>query len=91
MSSSGFKWSFLKLPFRGKKSFHQIAIPNTLGQIPRCLQHSWSGGIFMRTCPSACRPDKSGFTITYGDDSAWGSSIRLILAAQPDHLIGFYL
>ncbi|KAM1945888.1 hypothetical protein ACFX13_000817 [Malus domestica] len=71
MSSSGFKWGFLKLPFREKKSFHQITIiSNIFGQTPRYLQHPWSGVFLMKTCSPVYRHDKSGFTIIYGDDSA---------------------
>ncbi|KAM2454855.1 hypothetical protein PS1_014920 [Malus domestica] len=91
MGSSGFEWSFLKLPFREKMRFHLMtAISNTLGQPPLYLQHPWSGGfLLMVYLPASCG-DKLGFTITYGDSPVGGSSTRPMLAAQPDHPIGFY-
>ncbi|KAM1881864.1 hypothetical protein ACFX13_003428 [Malus domestica] len=80
MGSSGFKWSFLKLLFREKMRFHLMtAISNTLGQPP-----------LLMVCPPASCGDKSGFTITYGDSPVGGSSTRPMLAAQPDHPIGFH-
>ncbi|KAM1568054.1 hypothetical protein FF1_022577 [Malus domestica] len=91
MGSSGFEWSFLKLPFREKKeSFHlMIATSNTFGRSPLYLQHPWSGGLpLMTDLPTTCG-DKSGFIIIHGEDLVGGSSTKLMLAAQPDHLIGF--
>ncbi|KAM1270629.1 hypothetical protein ACFX13_032509 [Malus domestica] len=100
MGSSGSTWSFLKLLFREKNDFHQITtISNTFGQTPRYPQRIWSGGFlvlslfklykFGRGIAMLSYPDKSNFTIIPGEGLHGGSSTKLILAAQPNHLIGF--
>ncbi|KAM2155422.1 hypothetical protein ACFX1X_047653 [Malus domestica] len=48
----------------------------------------WGGLLLMTDLPTTCG-DKSGFIIIHGEDLVGGSSTKLMLAAQPDHLIGF--